>query len=109
MKKLHSLFVTVMLLVVSLFLIPGCDNLEEPPASRTEILSDGWKIQSGDKLEGITGEAISQGNFQSEDWYDAVVPGTVLGSLASGGVIEDPYFGINMKKIDPGQFRQPWW
>jgi exo-1,4-beta-D-glucosaminidase len=109
MKKLLSLPVTTLLTVISLFFLPGCDNLEESPVSRTDILSDGWKIQSGDKLEGITGETISGENFQSEDWYDAIVPGTVLGSLVSDGAIEDPYFGINMKKIDPSQFRQPWW
>ncbi len=62
-----------------------------------------------DKLEGVTGESISQKNFQTKDWYDAIVPGTVMGSLVSTGVIEDPYFGINMKKVDNEQFKQPWW
>ena len=64
-------------------------------------------MQSGEKLDGIGGEAISMENFQNGEWYDAVVPGTALGSLASGSVIEDPYFGINMKKVDPGQFKKP--
>ena len=109
MKKQHSSFITAMLLVAGLLLISGCGDLEKTVVSRMAVLSDSWKMQAGDKLEGITGEAISQENFQSVDWYDATVPGTVLGSLASEGVIEDPYFGINMKKIDPGQFRQPWW
>ncbi len=53
--------------------------------------------------------SVSLNDFNTESWYDAVVPGTVLGSLASKKVVEDPYFGINMQKIDPSQFRQPWW
>ncbi len=116
MKKQHSIFNTVLFLVVSLLLISGCSNLEKPVVSRTDVLSDGWQIEAGDDLEGITGEAISQKNFQSEDWHDAMVPGTVLGSLVSGGEIEDPYFGINMKKVDPDDWppntthrrRLPW-
>lgn len=109
MNKQHFLYIIVSLLVVNLLLISGCGNVEKPVVSRTAVLSDSWKIQAVDKPEGITGEAISRKNFQSEDWYDAMVPGTVMGSLASGGAIEDPYFGINMKKIDPEQFKQPWW
>lgn len=109
MKSIHTLFVVTLLLVAGLSTIPGCTSQEETAASRTEVLSDGWKIQSSEKLEGVTGEAISQQDFQTTGWYGGVVPGTVLGSLASGGVIEDPYFGINMKKIDPGQFARPWW
>jgi exo-1,4-beta-D-glucosaminidase len=109
MKKLYFLFVITLPLIAGMLFISGCDKQEKPVASRTEILSEGWKIQSTQHLEGTTGEAISQKDFQSDGWYDAIVPGTVLGSLASGGVIEDPYFGINMKKIDPGQFSRPWW
>jgi len=29
--------------------------------------------------------------------------------MATTGVIQDPYFGINMQSVDPEQFRQPWW
>ena len=39
-------------------------------------------------------------DFQAEDWHNAVVPGTVLGSLVGDGTVKDPYFGINMKQID---------
>ena len=48
-------------------------------------------------------------DFNDENWYEAFVPGTVLGSLVTGKVVEDPYFGINMQKVDPEQFKQPWW
>lgn len=109
MKKLHPLYITFLFLIVNLLLLSGCENSEATLASSSTVLSNNWKMQKTTQLEGITGESISQNNFQSNNWYDAVVPGTVMGSLASTGVIENPYFGINMKKIDHEQFKQPWW
>lgn len=75
---------------------------------RTESLLAGWKMQAEDQLQGNE-EAISKSGFNADSWYQAMVPGTVLGSLAAEGIIEDPYFGINMQRVDAGQFKQPWW
>ena len=66
-------------------------------------------MQASDKLAGISEDKISTESFNDKDWYQAVVPGTVLGSLVSDGLIKDPYFGINMQSVDPQQFKQPWW
>ncbi len=54
-------------------------------------------------------EKISLNDFNDTSWYKASVPGTVLGSLVTYRVVEDPYFGINMQNVDPEQFKQPWW
>lgn len=78
-------------------------------ASRVEVISSGWKMLPNDKLGGIDEKAISQKSFNPKSWYNAIVPGTVLGSWVSTGVIKDPYFGINMQQIDYEQFKQPWW
>jgi len=52
---------------------------------------------------------MSKNGFDAKSWYEADVPGTVLGSLTTHKVIEDPTFGINMKNMDPIQFQKPWW
>jgi exo-1,4-beta-D-glucosaminidase len=77
--------------------------------SRVEALSSNWKMQPVNKLGDTDEKLISQNVFDSESWYKAIVPGTVLGSWATTGVIKDPYFGINMQELDYDQFKQPWW
>jgi exo-1,4-beta-D-glucosaminidase len=92
-----------------LAVITACSGPEKPVTSSVRSLSDGWKMQPSDKLTGIEEKSISENGFKPDLWFKAVVPGTVLGSLVSTGIVEDPYFGINMQKVDPEQFKQPWW
>lgn len=105
MKKL-SLFVKAILL---LSLLSSCSQPEKNSESGVESLSSGWKMQSSAGLGQTDESLISQRGFDTTSWLQAIVPGTVLGSMAATGVIEDPYFGINMQNIDPDQFKQPWW
>ena len=109
MKRNFFQSVAVISLIVSLILMIACTNTGSQVTSRVEVLSSGWKMQPVDKLINVDEMSVSLNDFNTESWYDAVVPGTVMGSLASKKVVEDPYFGINMQKIDPSQFRQPWW
>jgi exo-1,4-beta-D-glucosaminidase len=105
MKKL-----SVISKILLLFLFfAGCIDSGQRPEFRVETLSSDWRMQPSDQLSGIEERSISESGFDTSSWYEAIVPGTVLGSMATTGVIEDPYFGINMQKIDPEQFRQPWW
>ncbi|MBG0860593.1 MAG: glycoside hydrolase family 2 [Bacteroidales bacterium] len=97
------------LLILPLFFLSACSNSDEQAASKVVVLSSGWKMMPEEKLEGTGEESISQNGFNTGGWLEAVVPGTVLGSMATKGVIIDPYFGINMQNVDPGQFSQPWW
>ena len=96
-------------IIMSFLILSSCTNTEMPVTSRTEVISENWKMQSSEKLEGVDEASISESNFNEGLWLEAVVPGTVLGAMASTGVIEDPYFGINMQKVDPEQFKKPWW
>ncbi|MGV8096623.1 MAG: sugar-binding domain-containing protein [Mangrovibacterium sp.] len=105
MKKLSA--ISKILLLFLFF--TGCMDSGQKPEFRVETLSSDWRMQSSDRLDGIEERSISESGFDTSSWYEAIVPGTVLGSMATTGVIEDPYFGINMQKIDPEQFRQPWW
>ena len=104
---LHSVVVSAM--ISSLLLLNSCINTDSQIASRVETLSSGWKMQPADKLAGIDETSLSLNEYNSDEWYEAVVPGTVLGSLTTKRIVEDPYFGINMQKTETGQFKQPWW
>jgi exo-1,4-beta-D-glucosaminidase len=109
MKKWSVLIYLNFAIVVLLILFPTCNNREESVLYESISLTKDWKMLPSDKLKDILGVQISSVAYNDTGWYTASVPGTVMGSLASSGIIEDPYFGINMQKIDPEQFRQPWW
>jgi exo-1,4-beta-D-glucosaminidase len=106
-RQFFLVFFLPLLFLNSVFFI-RCNPVAQP-AFRVDTLTAGWKMQPEDKLTGLDEAAISQDGFDTQLWYNAVVPGTVLGSLTLNHVIEDPGFGINMQKVDPAQFAQPWW
>jgi exo-1,4-beta-D-glucosaminidase len=109
MKRHFLNSISAFALIVSFILMISCRNAGSLIASKVEVLSSGWKMQPVDKLNGVDEMSVSLNDFNADSWYDAMVPGTVLGSLATKKVVEDPYFGINMQKVDPTQFKQPWW
>jgi exo-1,4-beta-D-glucosaminidase len=65
----------------------ACTNTGSQVTSRVEVLSSGWKMQPVDKLINVDEMSVSLNDFNTESWYDAVVPGTVMGSLASKKVV----------------------
>jgi exo-1,4-beta-D-glucosaminidase len=67
-----------------------------------------WKIQSGDKMS-AGGDYISTTGFDTDAWYSARVPSTVLASLVEQGQYKDLYFGMNLKDVPKERFEQPWW
>ncbi len=109
MSSFFSLVKDSAFIFVGLIFLSSCNKAQMQDISRVTTISENWKMQPEDKLKNVDEKSISESNFDATNWYDAVVPGTVLGSLTSAGVIEDPYFGINMQNVDPEQFKQPWW
>ncbi len=109
MKNRSFLIISVLALITIAIFASSCNDKTSQVSSRVEVLSSGWKMQPADKLKDADEAAISLSDYDAGSWYEAVVPGTVMGSLASTKAIEDPYFGINMQKIDASQFKQPWW
>jgi exo-1,4-beta-D-glucosaminidase len=109
MKRITIRSFMAIFIILAAFAVVSCTGNSSGTASRTDVLSSGWKMMPSDKLNNISENTISTGDFDDASWYEAVVPGTVMGSLASKKVIDDPYFGINMQKMDAGQFNQPWW
>ena len=72
------------------------------------LLTDDWMIQSSVEINHSENE-ISKPSFDTRGWYPTSVPSTVLATLVENGVYEDPYFGINLKKIPEEPFNKPWW
>ncbi|MDF3064673.1 MAG: Beta-mannosidase [Polyangiaceae bacterium] len=83
-----------------------------------------WLVQSS-SVVGRDGARLSQGEVDSERWYAARLPATVLSVLVAHGVYPDPYVGMNFLEL-PGRgpahqnfsnhampedspFRVPWW
>jgi len=71
-------------------------------------LSDNWRIQSSSKVS-EKGHEISTNSSISNNWLTAKVPSTVLSTLVSNKVYEDPYFGDNLKSIPTELFKVSWW
>ncbi|MFV0590294.1 MAG: glycosyl hydrolase 2 galactose-binding domain-containing protein [Draconibacterium sp.] len=109
MKQRNYLQKAMWFILGGLFFMAACAPKEKESVARVENLTSGWKMQSGGQLSGLDESSISQNNFSADSWLKASVPGTVLGSMATFGMIEDPYFGINMQSVDVEQFKKPWW
>jgi len=93
------------------------------------ILDGGWFLQSS-LLVNAADENVASGGFNTDGWYPADLPCTVLNALVKNGVYPDPRTGLNLflipdvsdefnEKNDlakyshfPGQknpWRDPWW
>ena len=55
-----------------------------------------WMMIKASDAKG-TGAEISSRGFNTSDWAEAIVPGTVLTNLVEQKVYPDPYFGQNNK------------
>ncbi len=71
-------------------------------------ISGGWELIQASKID-ASGEYISQQKLNTDGWYNATVPGTVLTTLVDQGVYPDPYFGLNNLTIPDDLCRQKWW
>ncbi len=70
------------------------------PAETVTHLHENWRIQSACKLQ-ANGLAISAPDFAADGWLKTAVPSTVLAAQAADGVVPDPYYGDNLRKL-PG-------
>lgn len=72
------------------------------------LLSDNWQIQSSKNIQ-ENAAVISTNDHNKTTWIPASVPSTVLGTLVANGIVENPYFGENLKTIPTELFEEPWW
>lgn len=79
-----------------------------PTQSNEWLISDGWELGTSTQvLE--SNESIFSLNFNTQDWYNATVPGTVLTTLVNQGVYPEPAFGLNNMSIPDTLCRMDWW
>ncbi|MGC9199096.1 MAG: glycosyl hydrolase 2 galactose-binding domain-containing protein [Acidobacteriaceae bacterium] len=87
------------LLLLSILLIPALHAADPVPLNQTP-LHTGWRLQSSCKIK-ATGDAISLPGLSTQGWISATVPSTVLAAQVAAGLLPDPYYGDNLRKI-PG-------
>ncbi len=74
-----------------------------PPLLAAETsthLREDWRVQSACTMKD-GGESISVSGASVDGWLKATVPSTVLAAQVAAGVLPDPYYGDNLRKI-PG-------
>jgi len=71
-----------------------------PPsdAKRTDLVN--WAIQSSAAVQ-QTGDIISRAGYNTQGWYAAQVPTTVLNAQVNDGLFPDPTYDINFQNL-PG-------
>ncbi|HTD39994.1 MAG TPA: beta galactosidase jelly roll domain-containing protein, partial [Mucilaginibacter sp.] len=67
-------------------------------AQNSYELNTGWKCTPLDSIK-TDGYKISSGDYNTNNWMPATVPGTVLTSLLNNKKIPDPFFGMNNEQI----------
>ncbi len=72
------------------------------------VISSGWEMIGASELKS-EGHEISSESYNTDTWYNATVPGTILTTLIDQGVYPDPYYGINNLAIPDTLCRMDWW
>ena len=79
------------------------------PQDTDFMISEGWFIQSSEKVA-LDGALLStEGTDFGSDWYQANIPSTVMGALTANGLYADAFTGKNYAEIDRSQFDTTWW
>jgi hypothetical protein len=78
-------------------------------ADGTVPLESGWELICENWLDNAGGAMLSKSGIDTGRWYDATVPGTVLGTLVDQGVFQDPAYGLDNLRIPEALCRRSWW
>lgn len=105
-NKLNGLFNVVLFL---LFLpLSSSSQSTNIWTTTKQVLQNHWQIKSSEKVS-ADDEIISTSNFKPQNWYEAKVPSSTLGSLIDDGVFRNVFFNRNLEKIPTSIFDVPWW
>lgn len=105
MKKVTG--VSVLILLTCSFLV-NAHPLNNPSIFKKD-LDNHWQLQSSADIKTTHESEISTLNFSTQEWHQALVPGTVLGSLVADGDYKNIFYGRNLEKIPESRFAVPWW
>ena len=80
----------------------------QPNGDSQWTLAAGWPMIPAPKIS-ADGPTISQPNFNSKDWMQATIPGTVLTTMIDRGIYPDPDYGLNNLAIPETLNQQDYW
>jgi hypothetical protein len=83
-------------------------SIPVPVDSNTYTLNTGWKMTDASTVL-VSPVSVFNKSLNTDQWYAATVPGTVLTTLVNQGVYPDPYIGLNNLRIPDTLCRQEWW
>lgn len=86
-------------------------SIKTEPARLTDheyLLNQGWELGSAEQVIASPNSIFSP-DFDTRQWHNATVPGTVLTTLVDQGIYPDPYWGINNLSIPDSLCRTEWW
>ena len=78
--------------------IPLLVSQESVRGDGRAIKIDGWTFQTSSSVS-ETGEMLSTPGSRFINWHAALVPGTLVGSLAKDNLIPDPNYGVNLRNL----------
>ena len=86
-------------------------NVEAMPlkvGSNQYLLNSGWELAEGTMIHNNPLSVLNE-SYQTKEWLNATVPGTVLTTLVDQGLYPDPYIGLNNMAIPDSLCRKDWW
>ncbi len=86
---------------------PVAEHLRRMGGAEDWQITGGWKLLEADAVWPLPVQLFDPA-FELADWYDAVVPGTVLTTLIEQGIYADPYFSVNNLAIPDDLCRKEW-
>lgn len=87
--------------------VPAVTTLQQMKDGEYSVLG-GWELIEASKLK-ESASMLSMPGLNTDKWYNATVPGTVLTTLVNEGVYPDPYYGLNNLYIPDSLCREDWW
>jgi exo-1,4-beta-D-glucosaminidase len=96
---LRAALLLALLWLVNLYPTPARGETDSSSTSSMPLKS-GWTVQSDCKIHG-DGAKLSTSGAQTEGWYSATVPATVLAVQVAAGEFKDIFVGTNLRSI-PG-------
>ncbi|MGI4751448.1 MAG: glycoside hydrolase family 2 protein [Janthinobacterium lividum] len=86
-----------------------CLFLFRPLANSQKVIAHlNWKLAAQNDVQ-AKADQISQPNFNSNSWINAVVPGTVFYSYVVAGKEQNPDYADNIYKVDKGKYNRAFW
>ena len=78
------------------------------PETQDRWQVNGWRMAAAPDVK-ADGATLSRAGYNSDRWFAATVPGTVLQTLVDRGVYPDPYYGLDNLAIPESLARQDYW